>query len=106
MFLVLLLAFLFGLSVGSFLNVVILRYHKADSDSSGFAFHLLRGRSHCPHCKKTLGFWELIPVLSFLMQGGRCQSCRKPISWQYPLVELATGVVFALIVWQYMNGAI
>lgn len=106
MFLVLLFSFLFGLCVGSFLNVVILRYHKANSDSSEFAFRLLRGRSYCPHCGKTLRLWELIPVISFLAQGGRCRSCLKPISWQYPLVELATGLVFVMVMWQYMNGGI
>lgn len=109
MFLVLLFAFLFGLCVGSFLNVVIFRYHKANSDLSEFAFNLpdqswfrvLGGRSHCPQCGKTLGFWELIPVFSFLVQRGKCKSCRKPISWQYPLVELATGAAFAFIAWQF-----
>ena len=129
-FFLFLFVFLFGLSVGSFLNVVILRYHKANPDESGFAFRFLApletrakgaaapmshrglsltglgGRSHCPHCQKTLGFWELIPVVSFLVQAGRCRSCRKLISWQYPLVELATGIVFTLIIWQYINGAI
>ncbi len=104
MVLIVLFVFLFGLSVGSFLNVVILRYHKA-SRFQRDAFRLFGGRSHCPHCKKTLGFWELIPVVSFLVQQGKCKSCHKQISWQYPLVEFATGVVFALIVWQFFSAA-
>lgn len=112
-FLLLLFVFLFGLSVGSFLNVVILRYHKANSDLSGFAFRLpgqswfriFGGRSYCPHCGITLGFFELIPLVSFLIQAGRCRSCSKPISWQYPLVEFAGGAVFALIVWRFFLAA-
>lgn len=75
---------IFGLIVGSFLNVVILR--KGTSD--------LGGRSHCTHCHKQLAWYELVPVFSFLFQWGKCRSCKKAISIQYPLVELLTGGTF------------
>jgi prepilin signal peptidase PulO-like enzyme (type II secretory pathway) len=81
--------FFFGLIVGSFLNCVIFRLEKEES--------FLRGRSYCPHCKNTLAWQDLIPILSFLFLKGKCRYCRKPISWQYPLVELATGIIFVLI---------
>ncbi|HEY4499942.1 MAG TPA: prepilin peptidase [Candidatus Paceibacterota bacterium] len=91
------LLFVSGLAVGSFLNVLTLRY---DPDGAGFgkAFH---GRSHCPNCKKTLRWYELIPVLSFLFQLGRCRSCKTSLSWQYPLVELASGFVFLIPLYLY-----
>ena len=76
--------FLLGTIIGSFLNVVVLRFGKLS----------LAGRSMCPNCKTTLTAWELIPVLSFLWLRGRCRTCKKPISPQYPLVELVTGLLF------------
>lgn len=84
-----LIIFLFGLSVGSFLNCVIYRLQTGQS--------FLRGRSYCPHCKHILNWQDLIPVFSFIILEGKCRYCKKPISWQYPLVELATGLVFVLI---------
>lgn len=81
--------FLFGLAVGSFLNCLIYRLETGQS--------FLFGRSFCPHCKHQLGFRDLIPVLSFLLLRGRCRYCQKKISWQYPLVELAAGVLFVLV---------
>ncbi|HEY9480675.1 MAG TPA: prepilin peptidase, partial [Candidatus Paceibacterota bacterium] len=80
--------FILGLLVGSFLNVVILRWN------TGMA--ISRGRSACFSCGKTLSWHELIPVLSFVAQKGRCRSCGTKISWQYPLVELLTGLIFVL----------
>lgn len=80
--------FLFGLVTGSFLNCVIYRIEVGE----GF----LRGRSYCPRCKHQLGFLDLVPVLSFLWLKGRCRYCQGKISWQYPLVELATGLLFVL----------
>ncbi|OGZ69544.1 MAG: hypothetical protein A3F47_00965 [Candidatus Staskawiczbacteria bacterium RIFCSPHIGHO2_12_FULL_38_11] len=80
--------FLFGLIIGSFLNVVIYRLEKEEN---------LNGRSYCPHCKHTLGWLDLVPVFSFLFLGGQCRYCKAKISWQYPLVEIATGIVFLLI---------
>jgi len=79
--------FILGLAVGSFLNCVIYRLETGGS--------FLRGRSFCPHCKHLLGWPDLIPVLSFLILKGRCRYCHQKISPQYPLVELATGILFA-----------
>lgn len=78
-----------GLIVGSFLNVIILRF--------GTARSALAGRSHCPHCQTTLTVWELVPVFSFLAQRGRCRSCQVRLSWQYPVVEGLTAVGTSLI---------
>ncbi len=80
------LIFVFGTIIGSFLNVVI---DRADSSES-----VRKGRSHCPYCGKTLAWWELIPILSFIFLKGRCSSCHHKLSWQYPLVEAGTGFVF------------
>lgn len=79
--------FVFGTIIGSFLNVVILRYGKKN----------LNGRSACPGCNKTLRWFELFPVLSFIFLRGKCQRCHNKISWQYPLVEIVTGALFLLI---------
>ncbi len=81
--------FLFGLAVGSFLNAVIYRLGKGES-----AF---RGRSYCPSCKRNLAWFDLIPVLSFILLLGKCRYCRRPISWQYPVVEITTAAAFLLI---------
>lgn len=80
--------FIFGTIVGSFLNVVVLRYN------SSFSIY---GRSGCPSCGKTLTWFELIPILSFFLQMGRCRVCGSRISLQYPLVEALTGVLFLFI---------
>lgn len=85
------LLFTFGLIVGSFLNVVILRYN---TERSVFAIYPLRGRSHCVSCGKTLSWYELIPLFSFLIQLGRCRTCGGRLSIQYPIVELLTGLIF------------
>ena len=77
-----------GLSVGSFLNVVIHRLPLGVS--------LALPRSHCPVCKKKLRWFHNLPVLSFLALRGRCAYCRAPIAWRYPLVEIATAGIFWL----------
>lgn len=76
----------FGFCVGSFLNVAIRRGIRGES---------LFGRSKCESCGKTLEPIELIPLVSFFLQRGRCRSCGAALSLQYPLVEAATGVLFA-----------
>ncbi len=81
--------FLLGLCVGSLLNVVILRLRSRKS--------IISGRSKCPYCKTVLKWYELIPLVSFLIQKGKCRSCSKRISWQYPLVELSTGLLFVFV---------
>src|SRR3989344_2222653 len=80
--------FILGLCIGSFLNVVILRLEKSES---------IGGRSYCPHCKHPLTWFDLIPVFSFLFLGGKCRYCKAKISWQYPMVEIGTAVIFLLI---------
>ncbi|MHA6251465.1 prepilin peptidase [Oceanobacillus sp. CAU 1775] len=79
--------FLFGVTFGSFYNVVGLRSPKNETFTND--------RSYCPICKKTLAWYELIPVLSYVLQRGRCRGCKKKISIIYPLVEGMTGVLFA-----------
>lgn len=81
--------FVLGLAIGSFLNAAIYRLETEHS--------VWRGRSFCPNCKHALGASELIPLVSFLWQRGRCRHCHRPISAQYPLVEIATGIVFVLL---------
>lgn len=86
---ILVFLFILGLLVGSFANVLIDRLPRGES--------VLWGRSHCDHCKKTLRWHELIPVISFLFQWGRCRRCKKKLSPQYPLIELMTGTGFVLL---------
>ncbi len=58
----------------------------------------LRGRSRCPHCQKVLHWYDLIPLVSFLLLSGRCRVCKKNISWKYPLIEAATALLSLLLV--------
>jgi len=112
-------ALVFGLLVGSFLNVVILRLPrrlewqwKQDSRELleiGEPYEpappgIVVESSHCPHCGHKLAVWENIPLLSFIALRGKCRSCSASISWQYPLVELATGLLFAACVWRFGVG--
>jgi prepilin signal peptidase PulO-like enzyme (type II secretory pathway) len=90
------LLFLFGLLVGSLLNVLALRYKE---NGKIFEADRVTGRSRCPYCKKTLGALELIPFLSYVFQLGKCKSCKKKLSIQYPVVELVTGLATAFTVW-------
>jgi leader peptidase (prepilin peptidase)/N-methyltransferase len=76
----------FGLLIGSFLNVCIYRLPRSES--------IVFPRSHCPNCGKPIPFYDNVPVLSYLVLMGKCRFCKKPISLQYPLVELLTGLVF------------
>jgi len=79
---------LLGLLIGSFLNVVIYRIPRGES--------IVSPGSHCPACGHSLRAWELIPVLSFIIQKGQCRNCQASISWRYPAVELLTGILFFL----------
>ena len=81
--------FLLGTIIGSFLNCVIYRLEIGKS--------FLWGHSFCPYCKHKLAWYDLIPVFSFLTLKGKCRYCQKPISLHYPLVELATAILFVLI---------
>ena len=81
--------FIFGLIIGSFLNVVIFRLENGGK--------IVNDRSKCLRCEHTLEWYDLIPVLSFIFLKGKCRYCNSKISWQYPIVELATGILFLLI---------
>lgn len=81
-------AFLFGITFGSFFNVVGSRVPNKES--------IVYPPSHCTNCNHVLGWMELIPIVSFLIQGGKCKKCKQKISWFHPLYEFATGVLFAL----------
>ena len=84
-----------GLCWGSFLNVAIYRLERGES--------LVWPRSRCPRCKKLIVWYDNLPVLSFLLLGGRCRRCRAPISRRYPAVELMTGLVTAGL-WTRWSG--
>ncbi len=86
------LLFAFGLVIGSFLNVLIWRL----SDEKAPRFW--EGRSICPKCKHKLSWFDNIPLLSFILLGGKCRYCKKKISIQYPIVELITAITTVLIV--------
>ena len=79
--------FILGLLIGSFLNVVVLRMYQDKT---------MGGRSRCPWCEGKIAWYDNVPLLGFLWLKGRCRSCGRNISWQYPLVEGATGIVFAV----------
>lgn len=83
-----LIFFVLGLIVGSFLNVVISRLAVAEK---------ILGRSHCPKCKAMIRWYDNVPLLSFILLKTRCRDCHEKISWQYPTVEIATGIIFALV---------
>ena len=85
----LIIIFIFGTIIGSFLNVFVLRYN------TGVSF--VTGRSRCFSCSKDLHWYELIPLFSFLMLRGKCLKCKSKISYQYPLVEGLTGIIFVAV---------
>lgn len=84
--------FVFGAAIGSFLNVVIYRVPNELS--------IVLPNSACPNCKTPIKPYDNIPILSWLILGGKCRSCKEPIAWRYPAVELLTAVVFTLTYWQ------
>jgi len=88
------IAFIYGIAIGSFLNVVIWRLPRGLTVSTPTW-------SFCPRCEHRLGALDLVPVVSFLALRARCRYCRAPISWRYPGIELLTGVLFALVGWRF-----
>jgi len=90
------LAFVVGLALGSFLNVVITRLPRGEA--------FWRGRSRCPRCLAPIPWRDNLPLISFILLRGCCRSCREPIPWRYPLVELAGGLL-ALALWQRFPGS-
>lgn len=113
-----LLACLLGLMVGSFLNVVIYRMPKMmqrESDNyvaqeSGKElphtdrFNLIVPRSACPHCGHKITALENIPILSYLILGGKCSECKARIPVRYPIVELCSGLLSAFLIWRFGSG--
>jgi leader peptidase (prepilin peptidase)/N-methyltransferase len=85
--------FIFGLVIGSFLNVLIYRIPRK--------IEIGMSRSFCPSCKKPIKFYDNIPLLSYLILRGRCRYCRRPISFRYPLVELLNGGAYVFYFWHY-----
>ncbi len=97
--------FVFGLLVGSFINVITLRYQPSQNSEGTRILDpkIIGGRSHCPHCLETLSWYELIPIFSFLIQNGKCRNCHERISLQYPIVELISGFIFSIVPWYISN---
>ncbi len=95
MFLIAIFVFCLGLIIGSFLNVVIFRYNTGRG--------VVTGRSACMTCGKPLVWYELVPLLSFVLQKGMCRHCRAKLSWQYPLVELSTSLVFVALFFHFSS---
>lgn len=94
-----------GVILGSFVNALVWRLHEqaelADKKGKAAAkrrkeLSILKGRSMCPHCGHELAAEDLVPILSWIWLRGKCRYCQVPISWQYPLVELLTGVLFTV----------
>jgi len=85
---ILVMVAVFGLIIGSFLNCLIWRLYKSEN---------MDGRSYCPKCRHQINWYDNVPILSFIILKGKCRHCRESISWQYPLVELSTAILFLLI---------
>jgi len=90
---VLAIAFIFGILIGSFLNVVIFRIPKGES--------VVFGGSHCTSCGESLKPWHNIPIFSWIFLAGKCSYCKAPISIQYPFIELLSGLIFLVIAAKY-----
>ncbi len=86
--------FLIGSGIGSFLNVVSIRFKPGEKV---FDLKNIGGRSACPYCHKILNWYELIPIISFFIQFGKCRSCGHRLSWQYPLTEFLSGLIFVAV---------
>lgn len=109
-----------GLLVGSFLNVVIYRLpvmmerewtsqcktlletgDAENTEENQDSFNLVTPNSHCPTCDSPIKAWQNIPVISYLMLGGKCHHCKTPISKRYPIIELITGILSCLVIWHF-----
>jgi leader peptidase (prepilin peptidase)/N-methyltransferase len=110
---------LFGLCVGSFLNVVIYRLPKmmeaqwraecaalaGQEPAQAEAFNLMHPRSRCPSCGTPIAAWQNVPVASWLALGGKCAACKAPISFRYPAIEIAAALLAALMAWRFGYSA-
>lgn len=83
------LIFIYGILIGSFLNVCILRIPAGES--------IVTGRSHCDQCNTKIKWYDLIPILSYFILRGRCRSCKSHISIQYPMMEALNGILYVLV---------
>lgn len=107
---------LFGLIMGSFLTVIVVRYPEIlkrqwRAECSEFLqlapptaanpLSLSRPRSHCPHCHTPLAWYHNLPLLGYLLQRGRCKHCQRRISWLYPCLELSTVIISLLLFWRF-----
>lgn len=98
------LAGVYGLLIGSFLNVCSLRWPVDES--------VVRPRSRCPKCETMIAWYDNVPVVSWLLLRGKCRTCQNPVSVQYPLAELATGMMWAGVfvlhgpTWEALRGAV
>ncbi len=108
-----------GLTVGSFLNVIIyrlpvmldrewtqqchdyLQHDATDTETRAEKFNLSYPPSTCPQCQHKIRAWENIPVISYIMLGGKCSHCKTPISIQYPLVETVTAILSVFVAWHF-----
>lgn len=103
---IILVLVILGLCLGSFVNALVWRLHEQATLKNKKVpkqLTISQGRSMCPDCKHQLGFWDLLPVISWLTLRGKCRYCHKPISWQYPLVEVLTAglFVFSYVFWPF-----
>lgn len=87
------IVFVFGLCIGSFINVLVWRLPKNKS---------IQGRSECPNCHEQLKWYDLLPVLSYIIQRAKCRYCGKKISARYPIIETVTGAMFAILAVQFL----
>lgn len=92
---------LLGLCFGSFVNALVWRIHEQSKPknkraASDKALSIANGRSMCPNCHHTLAWYDLLPLVSWIVLAGKCRYCHKAISWQYPVVELITAAIFAI----------
>ena len=92
--LLLIITITYGIIIGSFLNVCIYRIPKSES--------IVVARSHCMKCGKQIKWYDLVPLVSFLMLRGKCRYCKEKLSWQYPVVEALNGILYGVVV--LING--
>ncbi len=93
---IMVIVLIFGLIIGSFLNVCIVRLPRGRS--------VANPPSHCPRCRERIKVYDNIPLISFLLLRGKCRACGEPISWRYPLVELMNGLFYVWIVREFWLG--
>ncbi|HWT26911.1 MAG TPA: prepilin peptidase [Mobilitalea sp.] len=87
------IVFIYGILIGSFLNVCIFRIPEESS--------IIVGRSHCMSCNKPIKWYDLIPIFSYIFLGGKCRSCKSKISIQYPIIEALNGLLYVLVFYLY-----